>query len=88
MVNIYSLERDWLRQAELCPCNIMVDNLNNTIIPDPSQPGLTMTAPTVGHWDVGDKYATGVTQIRKFRGTENISMGTLECEDSEASWEA
>ena len=32
--------------------------------------------PTVGHWDVGDKYATGVTKIKTIRGRENISIGT------------
>ena len=26
---------------------------------------LPITAPTVGDWDVGDKYATGVTKIKK-----------------------
>ena len=32
-----------------------------------------MTAPTVRHRDVGDKYATGVPKIKKIRGRENIS---------------
>ena len=36
----------------------------NTLIPDRSQPGITMTAPTVRHRDVGDKYATGVPKIK------------------------
>ena len=75
MVNINSLERDRLRQAELCPRNIMMMNTNNTLIPDRSQPGITMTAPTVRYRDVGDKYATGVTEIKN-RGRENISVGT------------
>ena len=35
-----------------------------------------MTAPTVRHRDVGDKYATGVPKIKKIRGRENISVGT------------
>ncbi|MEW8546459.1 MAG: hypothetical protein AB2693_23320 [Candidatus Thiodiazotropha sp.] len=35
-----------------------------------------MTAPTVGHWDVGEKYATGVPNIKKIRGRENISIRT------------
>ena len=37
----------------------------NTLIPDPSQPGITMTAPTVRHRDVADKYATGYQRPRK-----------------------
>ena len=47
----------------------------NTLIPDRSQPGITMPAPTVRHWDVGDKYATGVPKIKKIRGRENIFIG-------------
>ena len=35
-----------------------------------------MTAPTVRHRDVGDKYATGVAKIKKIRGRENIAVGT------------
>ena len=50
-------------------------NTNHTLIPDRSQPGITMTAPTVRHQDVGDKYATGVPKIKKIRGRENISVG-------------
>ena len=34
-----------------------------------------MTAPTVRHRGVGDKYATGVPKIKKIRGRENISVG-------------
>ena len=76
MVNINSLERDGLRQAELCPRNTMMMNTNNTLKPDRSHPGITMTAPTVRHRDVGDKYATGVPKIKKIRGRKNISVGT------------
>ena len=65
MVNINSMERDGLRQAELCPRNTMMMNTNNTLIPDRSQPGITMTAPTVRHRDVGDKYATVYQRSRK-----------------------
>ena len=75
MVHINSLERDGLRQVELCPTKSMM-NTNNTFIPDRSQPGITMTAPTVRHRDVGDKYATGVPNIKKIRGKENITVGT------------
>ena len=74
MVNIISLERDGLRQAGLCPRNTMRMNTNKTFIPDLSQPEITMTAPTVRHRDVGDKYAIGVPKIKKIRGTENISV--------------
>ena len=35
-----------------------------------------MTAPTVRHRDVGDKYATGVPKIKKIRGRENMAVGT------------
>ena len=76
MVNINSLERDGLRQAELCPRHTMKMKTKNTLIPDRSQPGITMTAPTVRHQDVGDKYATGVPKIKKIRGRENIAVGT------------
>ena len=39
-------------------------------------PRITMTAPTVRHRDVGDKYATGVPKIKKIRGRENIAVRT------------
>ena len=71
MVNINSLERDGLYQAELCLRNTMMMNTNETLIPDRSQPRITMTAPTVS-----DKYATGVPKIKKIRGRQNISVGT------------
>ena len=76
MVNINSLERDELRQAELCPRNTMVKNTNNTLMPDQSQPGITMSAPNVRHLDIGDNYATGVPKIKKTRDRENIPVGT------------
>ena len=52
-------------KAEFCPCYIMHNKPNGTLIPDRSKPGLSMTAPTAGHWDVGDKYATGVIKVNK-----------------------
>ena len=76
VVNINSLERDGFRQAELCPRHTMKMNTKNTLIPDRSQPRITMTVPTVGHRDVGDKYATGVPKIKKIRGRENFAVGT------------
>ena len=76
MVNINSQERDGLRQAEPCPRNTMTMNTNNTLILDRSQPGITMTAPTVRHWDVGDMYATSVPKVKKISSRENISVGT------------
>ena len=76
MVNINSLERDMLRQAELCPRNTMMMNTNNTLIPDRSQTRITITTPTVRHRDVGDKYVTGVPKIKKIRGRENSVVGT------------
>ena len=54
-----SLDRDGLRQTELYPRNTMI--IGRTLIPDRSQPGITMTASTVRHRDVGDKYDTVVT---------------------------
>ena len=54
----------------------MMMNTKNNLIPDRLQPGITMTAPTVRHRDVGDKYATGVPKIKKLRGRENIAVGT------------
>ena len=74
VVNINSLERDGLCQAELCPRNTMMMNTNNTLIPDRSQPGITMIAPTVRYRDVGDKYDTGVPKIKNIRGRKNISV--------------
>ena len=76
MVNINSLERDGLRQAELSPCYIMNNKANETLIQDRSQPGLTMTVPTACHLGVGDKYAFEGTNVKKIRGRENISLGT------------
>ena len=40
-----------------------------------------MTAPTVRHGDVGDKYATCVLKIKKLE----VGRASLECENSEAS---
>ena len=77
MVNINSLERGGCRQAELCPRHTMMMNTKKTLIPDRSQPGITMTAPTVRHRDVGDKYATGVPKIKKIRSRDNIAVGIL-----------
>ena len=76
MVSINSQERDGLRQAEFCPCYIMDNRPNETLIPDRSQPGLTMTASTASHWGVGHKCATGGTKVKKIKGRENISIGT------------
>ena len=76
MVNINSLERDGLRQAQLCPRHTMMMNTKKTLIPDRSHSGITMTAPTVRHRDVSDKYATGVPKIKKIRARENITVGT------------
>ena len=76
MVNINSLERDGLHQAELCPRNTIRMNTNHTLITDRSQPWITMTAPTVRHRDIGDKYVTGVPKIKKIRDRENIAVGT------------
>ena len=58
------------------PRHTMMMNTEKTLIPDRSQPRITMTAPTVRHQDVGDKYATGVPKIKKIRGRENIAIGT------------
>ena len=76
MVSINSLERNRLRQAEFRPSYIMDNRPNETLIPDRSQPGLTMTASTASHWGVGDKHATGLTKVKKVRGRENIIIGT------------
>ena len=53
----------------------MMMNTNNTLISDRSQPGITMTAPTIRHLDVGDKYATGEPKIKKIRSRDNIAVG-------------
>ena len=70
----YSNRGFQLRQSELCPRYIM--NGQPQFIPDRSQPGLTMTAPTFRQWDVGDKYATIVAKIKKLRARKNISVET------------
>ena len=47
-----------------------------------------MTASAVGHWDVGDKYATGVQKIKKIRDRKGEHLcWNMEYENSEASWE-
>ena len=76
VVNINSLETDGLRTAELCPRNTMIKSINNTLIPDRLQPGITMTAPNIRHRDVSDRYATSVPKMKKIRGRENIFVGT------------
>ena len=63
----------------------MMKNPNYTLIPDRSQPGITMTAPTVRHRDVIDKYATGVP-VKENKKGEHLSWN-IECENAEASWE-
>ena len=77
MVNIKGLGRDGLRQAELCSRNIMMNNNTYyTLISNWPQPGLKMTAPSVRHRIIGDKYATGVPKVKRIKGRENISVGT------------
>ena len=43
-----------------------------TLIPNRSQPALTVTAPTAGHWGVGAKYATGAAKVKKRREGERL----------------
>ena len=76
MDNKSSLERDGLDQDELCSRNTIMNNINSILIPDRSQPGITMAAPTVTHRDIAVKYATGVPKINKISGSKNISVGT------------
>ena len=60
-----------------CGQHKQIDNRpNETIIPDRSQSGLTMAAPTAGHWGIGDKYATGVAKVKKIRRRDNIFIET------------
>ena len=54
-----------------------MNSFNYTLISDRTHPGLTMTAPTVRHRDVGDEYATDVRTIKN-TGRENISVGTFD----------
>ena len=65
VVNINSLEKNGLRQAEFCPCYIMDNKPDEALIPDRSQPGLTMTAPTAGQSGVDGKYTYCVTKVKK-----------------------
>ena len=74
MVSINSLERDGLGKAEFCSCYIMNNRPDGILLPDRSQPGLTMGASTASHWGIGDKYATGMTRVWKIRERENISI--------------
>ena len=76
MVSINSLAREGLRRAELCPRNTMMKNTNKFLIPDRSQPGITMITPTVRHGEIGVKYAAGVPKIKYIRGREDISVRT------------
>lgn len=49
--------------------NVMEDGLNDALIPDRSQVGLTMTVPTVGYHEIGSTYVTEgstyVTEVTK-----------------------
>ena len=45
-----------------------------------------MTAPTAGHWCVGDKFATGVTKVKKIRERENIPIGTWNVRTLRRAW--
>ena len=58
--------------SELCTRHTMKMKTKNTLIPDRSKPGITMTAPTVRHRDVGDKYATGVPKTKKIGGDNAV----------------
>ena len=71
MVNINSLERDGLRQAELCPRHTMVMNTKNNLIPDRSQPGITMTQKK--RWEDNIKEWTGMDFASSTRAAENRS---------------
>ena len=58
------------------PKNIIINKPNESLIPDMSPTGLTITVPTVGHWDVVDRHAYGVTKAKKIGRKENICIGT------------
>jgi len=60
--------------SNLPSLHYMMSSRNQFSIPDRSRPGSTTTAPTVGHQDGGDKYATGASE--KIRGRNNITIGT------------
>ena len=84
MVNINSLERDGLRQAELCPRHTMMMNTKHNLVPDRFFFFFFFffcardnnDRAYYRHRDVGDKYATGVPEIKKIRGRENIAVVT------------
>lgn len=86
-----SIQKSWslaiLHQADRCPRNTIVNNINDTLIRDWLQPGLTIAEPTIGHWDVSDKYETSVQKINKIRITGNISFESGNNRKSVASWE-
>lgn len=65
---------DWAPLDLICPRHTMMNATTINPIPDRSQPGSIMTAPSVGHQDGGDKYATGAT--KKIRGRKTITIGT------------
>ena len=54
--------------------------------PDQSQPGLTMTAPSAGHWGVGGNYATDMKKVKKIRGRGNISIRICNVRTPKTSW--
>ena len=78
MVNIYTLDRDGLRQTELCPRYItMYDEQHQEYLKSGSVEARDNNdRADLGHWGVGDKYATGLHMIKKIRGRENIAAGT------------
>ena len=56
VVNVNSLERDGLRQAELCPRHTMKMNTKNTLIPDRLYKGIGMLKLGRMHRQTGEKF--------------------------------
>lgn len=71
-IRMWGMERDELHQAQFCPCYIMDNRPNETLIPDRLHPGLTIAALTARHWGVGGKYATAGIKVKILQGVRTF----------------
>ncbi|CAM4595985.1 unnamed protein product [Caretta caretta] len=67
---------DGLHQVRNFPKTHRMMSKSTMSIPDWSQPGLIMTAPSISHWGRCDKYTTGVTPTKKICGRDNVTIAT------------
>ncbi|CAM5125605.1 unnamed protein product [Eretmochelys imbricata] len=67
---------DGLHQVRNFPKTHRMMSKSTMSIPDWSQPGLIMTAPSISHRGRRDKYTTGVTPTKRICGRDNITIAT------------